>query len=88
YALDAFDAHAVDYLLKPVEPERFRSAMRKVRRQLDYEAGRGMTERVAAMLRDLERRERDLDRFLVKGRGRSYFIDVAEIDWIEAAGNY
>lgn len=88
YALDAFRVHAVDYLLKPVERERFRTAMDRVRQRLRLERVEEMNRRVLTLLEDLERRENSPGRILVKGSGRSFFVKVERIDWIEAAGNY
>lgn len=88
YALDAFRVHAVDYLLKPVEHERFRMAMDRVRRRRRLESVEEMNRRVLTLLDDLERRRNDPGRILVKGGGRSFLVKVERIDWIEAAGNY
>ncbi|HYI00367.1 LytTR family DNA-binding domain-containing protein [Hyalangium sp.] len=67
FALKAFDAHAVDYLLKPYDAERFRKALDKAWAQL--EAGRTEPQQVQALLSGLERSgppERPLERLLVK----------------------
>lgn len=72
YALAAFDAAAVDYLLKPVEPERLARALDRVRRR-----------RIGAV----EARPAPT-RLLVPDRGRTHVVDVAEIEWLEAADNY
>ncbi|MFW6201358.1 MAG: LytR/AlgR family response regulator transcription factor [Gemmatimonadota bacterium] len=88
YALDAFRVHAVDYLLKPIERERFRTAMERVRQRLRVQEAEAMNRRILTLLEDLERRENDPGRLLVKGGGRSFFVRIERIDWIEAAGNY
>jgi two-component system LytT family response regulator len=85
YALQAFDVHAVDYLLKPFDRDRFRRALARVRAAV--EAGEPPTPRLLALLERL-RREGRLDRLVVKSRGRIVFLRADEIDWIEAAGNY
>jgi two-component system LytT family response regulator len=67
FALKAFDAHAVDYLLKPYDAERFRKALDKAWAQL--EAGRAEPQQVQALLSGLEQSgppERPLERLLVK----------------------
>ncbi len=73
YALDAFDAAAVDYLLKPVEPERLARAMQRLRaRNIPL---RKPTGRPPAQL-------------LIPDRGRTHVVPLAEILWLEAADNY
>lgn len=75
YAVPAFTHEAVDYLLKPIDPERFRTALRRLRRRLNRrEPGR---EGAAP-----------LTRLLVRERGRAFFVRVEEVDWFEAGGNY
>jgi two-component system LytT family response regulator len=75
YAVRAFDHQAVDYLLKPIDPERFRSAIARARRHLER---RDAAESPAA----------PLSRLLVRERGRAFFVRVEEVDWLEAQGNY
>jgi two-component system LytT family response regulator len=73
YAVPAFAHEAVDYLLKPVDPGRFRAALARARRHL------GRREAGAAT---------PLARLLVRERGRAFFVRVDAVDWFEAAGNY
>ena len=74
FALPAFDAAAVDYLLKPVEPERLARALQRLR------------ERRAA---DTTTPARPAPaQLLVPDRGRTHVLPVAEILWLEAADNY
>lgn len=75
YAVPAFAHEAVDYLLKPIDPERFRTAIERARRRL------GKREREAA-------HGSPLARLLVRERGRAFFVRVEDIEWIEAGGNY
>jgi two-component system LytT family response regulator len=89
YALRAFDVHALDYLLKPFDRERFRQALTRARQQLDRNNGNGEIERrLAAIVNDLRPPKARTDRFVVKSGGRIFFVRTGEIDWIEAAGNY
>ncbi len=88
YALKAFEVHALDYLLKPIEEERFRATMARVRTHMDQKVGGALNDRLTALLEEMQTRDRYLDRLVVKSSGRVYFVKVQEIDWIEAAGNY
>jgi two-component system LytT family response regulator len=84
YALRAFEVHAIDYLLKPVSPERLQQAIGRSKQRLE----RAMTEDTArellALLREVRRYP---DWFLVKVSGRSHFVRVKDIDWIESRRN-
>jgi two-component system LytT family response regulator len=75
YAVPAFGREAVDYLLKPIDPERFRTAIARARRRMDR---RDRAATPAA----------PLTRLLVRERGRAFFVRVDEVDWLEAQGNY
>jgi two-component system LytT family response regulator len=72
YAIKAFDVHAIDYLLKPIEPERFRKALARA------------TKRGLLSLLD----ERPIDRLVIRTRGKVSFLKPSEIDWIEADGKH
>jgi two-component system LytT family response regulator len=87
YALQAFDVHAVDYLLKPFDRERFEKALQRVEAQVDQQQTGDLEQRLRSLVQDLRGADR-LDRLIVKSGGRVYFLKVDEIDWIEAAGNY
>jgi two-component system LytT family response regulator len=91
YALRAFELHAAAYLLKPFDDERFASAMRHVRRLLDGPAVKRRQD-VAELLGRLAvgagSAPGHLSRLAVRSGGRVTIVDVADIDWIEAAGNY
>jgi two-component system LytT family response regulator len=88
YALRAFDVHALDYLLKPFDRERFRQALTRARQQLDRRTGGDLERRLIALVKDLKPAQTRVDRFVVKSGGRVFFVRNDEIDWIEAAGNY
>jgi two-component system, LytTR family, response regulator len=88
YSLRAFAVHAVDYLLKPVEPERFRDALRNVREILARRHERETNRRLLALLGDMESRRPTLDRFVIRDQDRVRFIKVQDVDAIEAAGVY
>jgi two-component system LytT family response regulator len=88
YAIQAFEFHALDYLLKPFSRERFRRAVRHAREQLENSRQSGsIDERLVSLLENLKAKKY-LERIVVKNSGRVFFIKTDEIDWIEAAGNY
>jgi two-component system LytT family response regulator len=88
YALRAFGVHALDYLLKPVEPERFRDALRHAREILAGRRERETNRRLLALLEEMEARRRTLDRFVVRDRDSVRFIKAQDVEAIEAAGVY
>jgi two-component system LytT family response regulator len=86
YAVRAFDAGAVDYLLKPFDEERFRRAVERVRHDLRTPAAAASAlENAISVVR---KNAPYAERLVVNNAGRVLFIKVADIDWFEAAGNY
>jgi two-component system, LytTR family, response regulator len=88
YTLRAFDVQALDYLLKPFERERFRQTVARARQQLQERQAGQLSRRLLALLEGLHSKPQFLERVVIKTSGRIYFLDVSEIDWIEAADNY
>lgn len=88
HALHAFQVHALDYLLKPFEEERFQEALARAKAQLRQKNGSQLTRRIIEML-DGSREERQAPgRIMVRNAGRITFVRVEEVDWIEAQGDY
>jgi two-component system LytT family response regulator len=88
FALRAFEAHAIDYLLKPVAPERFQAALERARAQVAHRRNNGADPDLRALLQSLSRRDGYPDRFAVRVGHRLIFVRVDAIDWIGAEGNY
>jgi two-component system LytT family response regulator len=85
HAVEAFDVHAVDYLLKPYQPERFKRSLQRAR-ELVRDEGKVLTARLTRLLEAESRTY--LSRFSIRAGGRISFVPVKEVDWIESAGNY
>jgi two-component system, LytTR family, response regulator len=88
YALPAFEVHAVDYLLKPFDRERFRQALVWARATIRRDQQGAPAELPPATLRELRGGRRPVDRLAVKETGRIYLLKTEDVDWVEAAGNY
>lgn len=102
YAVEAFESHAMDYLLKPVARERLDEVLERVRHRLSVERDaaehRRLLERIGDLREELARAdsdeapgeaEGDLDgRIVVKRRGEYALVPFDEVHWLEAAGNY
>ncbi len=86
YALRAFDVHALDYLLKPFDRDRFSRTIARLREQLLH--GEGLSSRLLSMMAAMREAPTHADRLVVKDGGRVFFLRTADIDRIEAAGNY
>ncbi|MEW5915877.1 MAG: LytTR family DNA-binding domain-containing protein [Gemmatimonadota bacterium] len=87
YAIRAFDVHAVDYLLKPFEEERFHIALERARERIASNTS-DLGDAWRAASKDLREPPKYADRLLVKHDGRISVVPVADVDWIEAADNY
>ena len=86
YAVQAFEVNAVDYLLKPFEPERLRQAVERARARLTQQAAGAIGERLRALLAAAP--ERGPERLVVRSGERFELVPVDAVDWIEAADNY
>lgn len=89
HALRAFEANALDYLLKPFSDERFEGMLARVKTRLDERSLREFGRRVMKMVSTAPApSDRRWDRLVVKSGGTTRFVRVNDIDWIEAAGVY
>jgi two-component system LytT family response regulator len=100
YALKAFEAHALDYLTKPFDRERFQMSLTRAKQQVSLRTSArnatattqstssDATERLVSLLSEMRRRQEFAERLMVKSAGRVVFLRVDEIDWIDAAGSY
>lgn len=88
FALRAFEAHALDYVLKPVEPERFSRALDRTRKLLRGSAGHALDRRLEGLMQEVRERGKHLERIVVQRGERLRILRADDIDWFEAAGNY
>jgi two-component system LytT family response regulator len=88
HALRAFEVHAVDYLLKPFSKERLLTALDRVRRRVDRGLSPSTIREMLAEMRRQETQRRYLQRVPVALGGRIHLLPAAEIERIEAMGNY
>jgi two-component system LytT family response regulator len=90
FALAAFDVQALDYLLKPIDEERFLAALVRAREMITLRKLSALQDRIAGLLAI----EAELNkagpakRLVVRERGRAFFVPVEDVEWIEAVGDY
>ena len=84
HALRAFEVHAVDYLLKPVAPERFEAALERAKQRIGQPVSPAVNQLAAAI------REPDqfVERIVVKDGARVHIIPMAKLDYVEAQDDY
>ena len=92
FALRAFEVHALDYLLKPVNQERFDAALARVREAMSHATDDALAQRVRHVAAELQVATSPsvsaVDRLPIKANGRIVVIRLADIDWIEADRDY
>ncbi len=100
YALKAFEFHAIDYLLKPFDDERFRETLDHAKRQIRKDNIQELGSKLTSLLSDVKsskaRGDRVIEgqhenfqrRLVIKSMGKISFVEVGDIDWIGAEGSY
>jgi two-component system LytT family response regulator len=88
FALRAFEVHAVDYLLKPFDRERFEAALRHALDQVKSRPGGAHSQRQSALLAEVRPLAKANDRLAIKSGGHIVWVGFDEIDWMESADNY
>ena len=85
YALEAFEVHALDYLLKPIDIDRFVEAVKRAQHQIKLHLTSEIEDRLNRLLADCPYYVR---RLAIRMGKRIAFVMTDEIDWLEAAGDY
>lgn len=94
FAIRAFEAHALDYLLKPVNDERLHAAMLRAKKQIDRSGAAIYRKQLDGLFKELRSKrekngpDRYSDRISFKSSDRILLVDVADIEWIESMDNY
>jgi len=88
YALQAFEVHALDYLLKPFGRDRLQQCLDHARHHRDRARAGELGKSLMALVQDFKPEQKKQDRLVVKSGGRVFFVRTDDIDWIEASGNY
>ena len=88
FALRAFDANAIDYLLKPVGKARFDRALTRVKQRIAGKVDSGEVKRIISVLEQLATTQKYPNRMAIPQNGRIIFVATNNIDWIQAEGNY
>jgi two-component system LytT family response regulator len=88
YAIQAFEINAIDYLLKPVTRERFGQAMERAKTRLNSDSSNEANRQILSLLEAIKAPHRYIKRLAVRSAGKTVFVDVEAVDWIEAAENY
>lgn len=88
FALRAFDVHALDYLLKPFGRQRFQKALDRARDHLSRERAGDLARRLLALVEEVRSAHPRRERLMVRSGARIVFVEVRQVDWVEAEGNY
>lgn len=89
YALKAFDIHAIDYLLKPFDDDRFDEALEIAKKQISLKNSSSFNDKLLKLIGEFNTEpEKHIRQFKIKLRGREKFIRTEDLHFIEAEGNY
>jgi two-component system LytT family response regulator len=88
FAIQAFEINAIDYLLKPVTEDRFTQALARAKTRLYSTPGEDASRQIICLLESLATPRRYLKRLAVRSAGKTVFVDLEDVDWMEAAENY
>ena len=88
YAIQAFEINALDYLLKPVIEERFVKALGRAKNRICSNVAADSNRQIIGLLETIASPRSYVKRLAVRSGGKTVFVDVEDVDWIEGAENY
>jgi two-component system LytT family response regulator len=97
HAVKAFEVHALDYVLKPVDPERLREAVDRAASTLSLRHAVSLADRLEGLLGEVQRTmqrteppdDRALERIVVRDAADHVsLLEIEQVEWFESAGNY
>jgi two-component system LytT family response regulator len=88
YAIQAFEINALDYLLKPVIEERFVKALVRAKSRIHSNVAADSNRQIIGLLETIVSPRSYLKRLAVRSAGKTAFVDVEDVDWMEGAENY
>jgi two-component system LytT family response regulator len=88
HAIQAFEINAIDYLLKPVTRDRFYQALERAKLRMRMRPGEEVNRQIIGLLETIVSPRRHVRRLAVRSGGKTVFVEVKDVDWIEAAENY
>lgn len=88
YALEAFKVHALDYLLKPVEKNRFNEAVDIALKRIEQSNVHELHEKLQQLVVSQSVDSKPVERFMIRSHQEISFVKSDHIDWVEASGNY
>jgi two-component system LytT family response regulator len=88
FALQAFEVHAIDYLMKPFDSGRFQKSLERVKKSLRASVQNDFDHSLKNLMASLRNQNRTPGKILIKESGKIFFLDTSEITRVESAGNY
>jgi two-component system LytT family response regulator len=88
YAIRAFEAYALDYLLKPFNRARFQKALQRARLQIARETRDRVDHRLASLLKEMRTESKYLERLVIRSAGRVIFLRSEDVERFEGCANY
>ncbi|MBI2428578.1 MAG: response regulator transcription factor [Ignavibacteriales bacterium] len=88
FAIKAFQSNALDYILKPLDPERVHAALSRIKEMIRLKRRAGYSDSVADVIKLLQPQKKYPDRLTIRSTGKIVFVHVDDIRWIESDADY